>query len=94
MGIMSLVLTYAVGLGLLDVWQADPWAEMGPILSILGRTQIVALIAIPLGGFLAAIWPRLWPLPLAALLWALIVTVLIEPGEFDFLINWLLGFTK
>lgn len=90
LGLVGLVLSYGAIRGVAGVWQADPWAALGPFQTFFGRSLGVSIPAIPLGLVLTAIWPRLWPAPLAALFWTIAATALAEPSRFDFLIEWML----
>lgn len=93
-GALGLVLTYATVVEVVAVWQANPWAEYDPLQAFFRRSMVVSIPAIPIGLVLAALRPNLWPLPLAALIWTSSAAVLIEPQEFDFVLEWLLQFSS
>ncbi|MBI1237849.1 MAG: hypothetical protein GC199_00755 [Alphaproteobacteria bacterium] len=48
----------------------------------LHYSRVTAVYLTPLAGFLAALWPRLWPLIVALPVWVVATNLVLSPGEF------------
>lgn len=92
MGGVALVLTYAAVKGVLATVETSHWQDLEPWVALIWQSMIFSIPAMGIGLVIAAVWPRLWPLPLAALLWTIAATMLTEPARLDFFFNWVLSF--
>ncbi len=94
LGVAGLILFYVALIEVVGVWQTDLGADYGPLKTFFARSIVVSIPALPLGLVLTALRPWLWPVPVAALVWAVGATVLVDPQRFDFAIEWLLQFSS
>ncbi len=87
---LGALLTYAAVKGVLITYGAAPWTDMAPLAAFFSQSLLISIPAIPFSLMVMMIWPRAWPLPLAALLWTIAATMVSDPQKFDFVFNWFL----
>lgn len=91
--IAAAAVTVGAILGVMITLEAAPWGGMSPGFALINQTMIVSVPLVPFGIVVTALWPRWWPVPVAALLWTIAATIITDPTKFDFVFTWLLGFS-